>query len=43
MDVDQAFALVDFVAGEYLNFEPFIVLWKHTGFILGRIFSFLLP
>ena len=26
--VDQAYALVDFVASEYLNFDPFLVLLK---------------
>ena len=26
VDVDQAFVLVDFVASEYLNFNPFVVL-----------------
>ena len=28
VDVDQAFALVDFVDSEYFNFDPFMVLWK---------------
>ena len=28
VDEDQAFILVDFVASEYFNFDPFLVLWK---------------
>ena len=26
VDLDQAFALVDFVASEYFNFDPYLVL-----------------
>ena len=27
-EVDQAFALTDFVASESFNFDPFVVSWK---------------
>ena len=28
VDVDQAFALVDFAPSEYFNFDPFLELWR---------------
>ena len=28
MDVDQAFGLIDFVSGDYFNFDPLMELWR---------------
>ena len=36
VNVDQAFALVDFVASEYFNLNPFLELWRNSDFIVGR-------
>ena len=44
MDVDQALALVDFVASDYFHFDPFLELRRaYSDVIVGRIslsFSF---
>ena len=40
VDVDRAFALIDFVASEYFNIDPFLVLWKTKLFYCCRFFFF---
>ena len=41
VEVHQAFALVDFVASEYYNFDFFVFfLWKTQRFYCRKIFAF---
>ena len=40
LDVDQAFALVDFLASKYFNFDRFLIYWKTKWFFSWKIFAF---
>ena len=40
VDVDQAFSLVDFVASENFNFDPFWKLWRAYGLYSWKNFAF---